>query len=150
MEQYPAGSSIMCLVMPWHLAGPGHPQAQGLLHTHETGSIKFYEITCASRSTDRGKLQMGDQHWVCSESVYAITCVYWKLWQNNILLSGQCCIYGSPGTLWGQGIHRYRDDQFHMHGTISTLLICGYWKCSRTIISYVISSECVDGLAPLW
>ena len=31
----------MCLGMPWHLAGPGHPQAQDLLHMHETGTIKF-------------------------------------------------------------------------------------------------------------
>ena len=68
MEQYPAGSSIMCLGIPWHLAGPGHPQAQDLLHMHETGTIKFIRLHVQVEA-----LTGANSRWVIStESVLSL------------------------------------------------------------------------------
>ena len=127
--KYPSGWSIMCLGMSWHLAGPGHPQAQDLLHMYETGTIMFIRLHVQTKtlteansrwvfSTDplntwrnndvviaskrrhfdviTSKWRRFDvittlllRHVFRGESALSLTCVYWNLWQNNILLSDQ-------------------------------------------------------------
>ena len=58
----------MCLGMPWHLAGPGHTQAQGLLHMHETGTIKFIRLHVQAEA-----LTGANSRWVIStESVLSL------------------------------------------------------------------------------
>ena len=53
----------MCLWMPWHLAGPGHPQAQGPLHMHENykGTIKFIRLHVQTEA-----LTGANSRWVIS------------------------------------------------------------------------------------
>ena len=65
-ERCPAGWSIMCLLISWRIiAGPGDlPQAQDLLHMHETGTIMFIILHVQTET-----LTEANSRWMnCTES----------------------------------------------------------------------------------
>ena len=101
---------------------------------HETGTIKFIRLHAQTEA-----LTGANSRWVIStESVLSLFMLHvytenfdrtLSCWVNSAASMDRLAPYGarvSTGTVM---------TNFDIHGTISTWLICGYWKCSRTIIS---------------
>ena len=147
--------SALCLQMALHLMGPRHPQAQwrphsdSLIYTESCwwtntcvnwnigGTISSWVIN--NVSGDRALTEANSRWVISTESVVSLFMPL-HVYTENFDRTISCWVISAASmdrlAPYGARVSTGTEmTNFHMHGTISTLLICGYWKCSRTIIS---------------